>query len=95
MSDIHRLPLVSHDLPYYVAIVPEPVKKVLAKRPIGRPRVWSRRDVTGHQLWYWRVTGMGTLPPLHGPFWTCADAHKDIGKELGEQASAPDAADFA
>lgn len=93
MSDIHRLPLVSHDLPYYL-VVPE-VKKALPKRPIGRPRVWSHRDVTGHRFWYWRVTGMGTLPPLHGPFWTCQDAHKDIGRELGEQASAPDTADFA
>lgn len=95
MSDVHRLPLIGHDLPYYLVVEPAVVKKALAKRPIGRPRVWSRRDVTGHRHWYWRVTGMGTLPPLHGPFWTCADAHNSIGRELSEQASAPGAADFA
>ncbi len=71
MSDLHQMPLMGRDLPSY------------RDWTHTRPRVWSHREATGHRLWFWRVTDKVThMSSVHGPFWTCADAHNDIGREL-------------
>ncbi len=66
MSDLHRLPLIGHDLPH---------------RPV-RYKVYSARVETGHLFWYWSSYphGGGLFQTLHGPFMTPRDAHNDIAR---------------
>lgn len=69
MSDIHRLPLVGHDLPVTANL---------------RGFVFARRSVTGHLEWYWHIREVGKPRPLsfthHGPYLSARDA----GKEAAE-----------
>lgn len=70
MSDIHRLPLLGHDMPYYL---------VTHDAPPPRARVFSRRSATGHLHWYFRTN---QSPILHGPYLSPEDAHDDAEKTV-------------
>lgn len=81
MSDIHRLPLLGHDMPYYVVDYDEP----------ERPRVFARRELTGQLYWYWSHP-VRSGRALHGPFVTARDAGKEAEEWAREQASKTDKA---
>lgn len=84
MSDIHRLPLLGHDMPYYS------VNEELEEHP----KVFANRSVTGQQYWWWsRPTVSGRA--VYGPFMTPADANKEAEEWVREQASKAHAAHSA
>lgn len=85
MSDLHRLPLVGHDLPYYVVTDQPEVLQALKR---ARYRVYCKRATTGQPYWYWRKERASGYSVV-GPFLSCADAHKDIERSQGYAKAGP------